>query len=181
MDRLTKLYLNYINGDKSAFECLLNESKNGLIFYINRYVHDLHTAEDLSEDVFVSLLMHPRRFNGTASVKTYLYTIGRNKAIDYLRRHRRVIVTEENIESDSVLLVEAESEIKERNAVLHRCISQLNDNYAEVLHLIYFADMSYEQAAKVMKKNPKQIENLAYRARKSLKILLEKEGIELEK
>lgn len=182
MDRLTQLYTEYLNGDERSFERLLNESKNGLILYINRYVHDLHTAEDLSEDVFVALLMHPRRFNGTASVKTYLYTIGRNKAIDYLRRHRRVTVTEPDEAVPYYQLVtEDEVALHERNAVLHRCISKLNGDYAEVLYLIYFADMSYEQAAKVMKKNSKQLENLAYRARKSLKMLLDKEGIVLEK
>ena len=36
--------------------------------------------------------------------------------------------------------------------------------------------MTYEQTAKVMKKNRKQIDNLLYRAKKELRIILEKDG-----
>ena len=95
MDILTELYMRYREGDERAFDELVLSVKDGLIYYVNRYVKDIHTAEDISEDVFVSLLMHPKRFSGDSSVKTYLYTIGRNKAIDRLRRNRRTQVDEE--------------------------------------------------------------------------------------
>jgi RNA polymerase sigma-70 factor (ECF subfamily) len=44
------------------------------------------------------------------------------------------------------------------------------------VHLIYFEDMTYDEAAKVMKKNRKQVDNLLYRAKKALRITLEKDG-----
>lgn len=56
----------------------------------------------------------------------------------------------------------------------------INPEYREVLHLLYFEDMSYDEAAAVLKKNNKQIKNLVYRAKKSLKIALEKEGFNYE-
>ncbi|MBR2220459.1 MAG: hypothetical protein IJ974_05730, partial [Phascolarctobacterium sp.] len=40
--------------------------------------------------------------------------------------------------------------------------------------LIYFEEMTYEEAAKVMKKNRKQVDNLLYRAKKELRIILGK-------
>lgn len=36
--------------------------------------------------------------------------------------------------------------------------------------------MSYEEAARIMKKNRKQVDNLLYRAKKELRILLGKDG-----
>ena len=36
-----------------------------------------------------------------------------------------------------------------------------------VIHLIYFEDLSYDEAGKVMKKSRKQVDNLLYRAKKS--------------
>ena len=66
---------------------------------------------------------------------------------------------------------------EERNRVLHFCMGEMNPDYREVLYLTYFEGMSYEQAAEVMGKNVKQITNLVYRGKESLRKLLEREGI----
>jgi DNA-directed RNA polymerase specialized sigma24 family protein len=54
-------------------------------------------------------------------------------------------------------------------------MQKLNHEYREILYLIYYVEMSYEMAGIVMKKNKKQIDNLAYRAKKQLKYIIEKE------
>ena len=53
---------------------------------------------------------------------------------------------------------------------------RLNDDYRTAVHLVYFEEMSCEQAAKIMKKNKKQIENLLYRAKNALRKNLRKDG-----
>ena len=45
------------------------------------------------------------------------------------------------------------------------------------VHLYFFEEMSYEEIAQVMRKNRKQVDNLLYRAKKELRILLGKDGI----
>ena len=42
--------------------------------------------------------------------------------------------------------------------------------------VVYFEDLTYDEAAKVMKKNRKQVDNLLYRAKKELRIILGKDG-----
>ena len=66
---------------------------------------------------------------------------------------------------------------EERNRVLHFCMDEMNPDYREVLYLTYFEDMSYAQAAEVTGKTVKQITNMVYRGKKSLRRLLELEGI----
>ena len=66
---------------------------------------------------------------------------------------------------------------EERNRVLHCCMSEITPDYREVLYLTYFEDMSYAQAAEVTGKTVKQITNMVYRGKKSLRRLLEREGI----
>ena len=46
-----------------------------------------------------------------------------------------------------------------------------------VVHLIYFEELSYEDAAKIMGKNRKQIDNLLYRAKSMLRTILQKEEL----
>ena len=78
----------------SKKSCLLSdiikEFRNGLILYLNNYVQNIHIAEDLSEEVFVRLIVNKPRFHKRSNFKTWLYTIGRNIAIDYLRKESKI-------------------------------------------------------------------------------------------
>ena len=59
-------------------------------------------------------------------------------------------------------------------------MSSLNPEYRRVLILLYFEDMTREEAAAVMGKSKKQVYNLAERGRKALKEILVKTGFEYE-
>ena len=87
---INSCYKRFVAGEKEAFAKIVDEFREGLIYFINRYVNNMDVAEDLSEDVFVELLINPKRYNFTTSLKTYLFTIGRNKAVDYIRKNRRI-------------------------------------------------------------------------------------------
>ena len=78
---------------------------------------------------------------------------------------------------DGRLLAEEVIRTKERNRLLHFCMSEINPDYREVLYLTYFEGMSYLQAAEVMGKSVKQITNIVYRGKERLRGLLEREGI----
>ena len=178
MDNGESSYRRFLDGDESAFGEILDMYSENLIFFINRYVGNVAIAQELSEDVFVELLIHKRRYNFKTSLKTYIFTIGRNKAVSYLRRcARKPECAYEYIELESDRInLEDEFIKREQERELHNAINLLNDDYKTVLHLIYFEEMSYDEAARVMKKNKKQIENLAYRARQALKKQLVKEA-----
>ena len=178
MDNGESSYRRFLDGDESAFGELLDMYSENLIFFINRYVGNVAIAQEISEDVFVELLIHKRRYNFKTSLKTYIFTIARNKAVSYLRKcSRNPECAYEYIENEADRRnLEDEFLKKERDKKLHNAIDNLNEDYKTVLHLIYFEDMSYEQAGAVMKKSKKQIENLVYRARQVLKKTLEKEA-----
>ena len=64
----------------------------------------------------------------------------------------------------------------ERKRLIHAAIARLPEDMRVAVHLIYFEEMTYEEVAKVMKKNRKQVDNLLYRAKKELRIILGKDG-----
>lgn len=68
----------------------------------------------------------------------------------------------------------------EQKIQLHRALENINPDYSQVLHLTYFEGFSNSEAAKIMKKTNRQIENLIYRAKTALKKELEKEGFVYE-
>ena len=167
------------NGDESGLIEIIRDYKDGLIFYINSIVGNINTAEELAEDTFVLIGIKKPKDKGKGSFKTWLYTIGRNIAIDYLRRNSKR--TEISIDDCSELSSDEQSlEIsyikEERKIEVHRVLKRLKPEYRQILWLIYFEKLSNKEAATVMRKSVHSIETLVYRARKSLKSQLEMEG-----
>ena len=143
------------------------------------FVGNIHIAEELTEDTFVLLGTKKPKDKGKSTFKTWLYTIGRNIAIDYLRRKSKKC--EISIDECKELSKEEESlEIsylrEEQKIIVHQAIRKLKAEYQQILWLVYFEEFSNKEAAIVMKKSVHNIETLVYRARKSLKSQLEMEG-----
>ena len=178
MDNGASSYRRFLNGDESAFEDIMKELFRGLVFFIDGFVHDTHAAEDIAIDTFSDLVVHRHRYNFKVTLKTYLYMVGRSRALDYIK-HRKVIEFTElsevqDIADDEVL---EETVLKsEQKRRIHAALAKLPRDMREVVHLIYFDEMTYEEAAKVMRKNRKQVDNLLYRAKKELRVILGKDG-----
>lgn len=156
----------------------MKELFRGLVFFIDRYVHDTHAAEDIAIDTFSDLVVHRHRYNFKVTLKTYLYMVGRSRALDYIK-HRKVIDFVELSESESLSDEQRLEEMvlaDERKRIVNSALVKLPEDMRAVVHLIYFEEMTYEEAAKVMKKKRKQVDNLLYRAKKELRIILGEDG-----
>lgn len=127
---------------------------------------------------FSDLVVHRHRYNFKVTLKTYVFMLGRSRALDYIK-HRKVLSFVELSEAEGV---EDEKTLEEivladkRKRTVHSAIAKLSEDMRVVIHLIYFEEMTYDEAAKVMKKNRKQVDNLLYRAKKELRIILGEDG-----
>lgn len=184
MDKGAAAYERFLQGDEKALDDLVKLYRNPLTNFINGYIGDYDTAEDIMIDVFVELLQKKKRFKGNSDFKTYLFAIGRNKAYKHLRKHSRqsfVSIDEvaEYLSSENNSL-ENEFIIKSQKEELNKAICELKPEYRDVIYLMYYQNMSYDEIAKVMKKNTKQVSNLAHRARLALKEKIVKGSVDIE-
>lgn len=172
-------YRRFREGDTAAFEPIVKEYFDPLVFFICRYVNDHAAAEDIAMDVFAYVWAFPRHYNGKASLKTYLYMLGRSRALDYIKhRDKLPMIPLQDLPElasghpslEDLLLKDL------RKKAINRAMAQLPSQMRLVIHLTYFEDMSIEQIAKVLKKNKKQIYNLLYRAKLQLRTILGEEG-----
>ncbi|MCR5110651.1 MAG: RNA polymerase sigma factor [Ruminococcus sp.] len=184
MDNGTENYRRFReNGDPDGLAEIIRDYMNGLILYLNSIVGNIHTAEDIAEDTFVLLGTKKPSDNGKSSFRTWLYTIGRNLAIDYLRKNTKAseTSTEEIAEiSEDTENLEMSYIREERKIAVHRAMDKLRPNYRQVLWLIYIEGFTNKEAAAVMGKTVHNIESMVSRARKALRSQLEKEGFEYE-
>ena len=180
MDNGASSYRHFLDGYDSGIVEVVEEYKDALILYLNSYVCNIHTAEELAEDTFFKLMVKKPRFSGKSSFKTWLYAIGRNIAMDHVRRTSKladelseeIIAAEEDLERSYLR--------EEQKIILHRRLAGLKSEYRVALYLTFFEELSNEEAAKIMKKSKRQIEMLVYRAKQSLKNQLEKDGFVYE-
>ena len=108
--------------------------------------------------------------------------MARHTAIDCIKRYSRIsdIPVDEMYELSDETNLEKDYIKDEQRIQLHRAISSLSPDYSQVLHLVYFENFSYSESAGIMRKSERQIKNLVYRAKQSLKTQLEKEGFVYE-
>lgn len=178
MDKGAESYRRFLGGDDRGLAELVEAYKDGLILYLNGYVNNIFAAEELAEDTFFRLIVKKPRFSGKSSFKTWLYAIGRNVAVDELRRHRRCMPTADVEECRRETQCMEEAYLgEERRRVVHRALSALSPDYRAVVWLVYFEGFSGREAAVILKKSDRQIRNLLYRAKQALREKLEQEGI----
>ena len=182
MDNGASSYRRFLEGDESGFVEIVRDYKDGLIFYLNSFVKNISVAEELAEDTFVKIGIKKPVFSVKSSFKTWLYKIGRNVAVDYVRkRSNQNTVNREDFDdiSDETFL-EFSYLKEERKIMIHRAMRNLKEEYRQVLWLYYFEELSDKEISKIMKKNVHAIETLIYRARQSLKSELLKGGFNYE-
>ena len=195
------LYRRFLNGDEGGLEELITLYQRGLFRFIYGYVRDEGLAEDIMQDVFVELY-YKRNFQEkeNASLKTYLYTVARNKSLNVIKKRKRkkevsldalMEKGETPASSDDALSLDAQEalyalstdeqiESAENAKALHTAIGNVKEEYREVLLLRYFENLSPERIAQITKRKPKQVYNLLARGRAALKEELKKGGVDNE-
>ncbi len=177
-----QIYSRFIRDRRNDdLKMLLERYRENLTLFIFGIVHDLEDAEELMLDSFAVLVSDDPGFSGKSSFKTWLFAIGRNLALKQLRKKRFLPLDREGRDDGTQNDTPETDLIKnEQYKQLYLAMEKLNPDYREILHLIYFEDMSMDEAAVIMKKSKKQIYNLSSRSKQALKAELERTGFDIE-
>ena len=175
MDAGARLYAKFLNGEEAALAALLQIYREPLVLFVNGIVNNIFDAEDIAQEVFVTLFVKRPAYKAEAGFKTWLYAVAKNKAVDFLRKKKRetAYTAEETLAEEA--LVEDAFFQADRRRELMRFMADLNPAYREVLFLTYFEGLSNKQTARVMKKSVHAVETLNSRARAALRRRLEQE------
>lgn len=176
-----ELFKRFLLSDARAFEELVEKYEDELFRFLKGIVNDYHEARHLTIEAFSRLATGGKKFAGKSSLKTYLFTIGKNQALRYIKmRGREIHISYEDAIGKLACGGDTSSdrmEQEENSRMLHNAMKDLKDEHRTVLLLLYFQDMSYIQAGRVMNKSEKQIKHLAYRAKAALRKRLEDMGL----
>ena len=175
-----KLYNDYLDGNKKAFEYLYSKYKSKIEYFVYNIIKDYQKAEDITQETFIYVMQNKMKEN--ISFKYYIYLVARSRAYNYanIEKRRNEISTKflydevEKIENDVLDVITKEESKKE---VLN-ALNELNEKYRNAIYLTNIEGLSYNETSKILGENLQNTKNLIHRGKKQLRKILLKKGFE---
>jgi RNA polymerase sigma-70 factor (ECF subfamily) len=179
-----QLIMDAGGGDRDAFRILVDRHYPRIFGYVQRYLGstDLHTVEDITQDVFLSAWKAAPSYRAEAKVSTWLLKIATNASLNLRRgsRIRAALSLSSQVESETgqnacseqtkpeTLLI-----AKEQANAIKDAVELLPPKQKAAILLRHFDDLSYSEIAKVLDTSVSSVESLLFRARQTLRLALE--------
>lgn len=150
----------YRNGDQKSLEVLFERYLKPIYHFAYRMVGTVHDAEDVAQETFVKAWRHLKKFDERKSFKTWLFSIAKNTALDFLKKKKAVPFSAfESAEGDNALIegiADPEAlppEVFDRAdlaSFLASAIAKLPPIYRVVLTLRYNEQLRFREIAEVL-------------------------------
>ena len=144
-------------GDEDAFALLYRRHQGGLYRFALRMTGNQWAAEEIVQDVFMTLIREPKKYDPTrGTLGALLFGIARNRVMKHLERSPREVPLEEKNEDGTgggVVLQDSFTpamwaEKRERMERVRAAVLELPVEFREAVVLCELEEMSYEEAAK---------------------------------
>lgn len=157
-------------GDRAAFETLLQRHGPALHRYALRSCSTAADAEDVVQETFVAAWRGLARWDGRASVKTWLFAIAARKVADSGRRRRAVPIDDDLLEPMASPEAGPDERAHERELVeaLERALDELPYRQRACWVLIEVEGLSQSEVATVLGMSPDAVRGTIFRARRNL-------------
>lgn len=163
-----------INGDKSALEQIIAFYYKKIYSFIYNIVRNENDAVDIAQETFLKAFKNIQSFDTNKSFCTWLYTIAKNTAINYINKNNKH-GTFENIDDLYGAEIQDNSsnpsnvyENKNLHLKLINLIDMLPEKYSVLIHMKYLFGFSYEEISKKLAIPIYKVESRLYMARKKL-------------
>lgn len=181
MDRSDQeLITSALEGDQTAYKELMNRHKTTIFHIIMKIVRDSEATADLVQETFMKAFTSLESYRSEYRFSTWLYRIGANCAIDYLRKQRIKTLSlnapSETFEGQAEFDIPDESYNPEKDLInqqrkvsINDAIDSLPDKYRKVIIYRHKDNKSYEEIADALGIPIGTVKARIFRARELLK------------
>ena len=152
-----ELIQSYLNGEESALRDLIVRYFRVVYNFVLRYTGNGPDAEDITQEVFVKVWKNLKRYDPKSSFRTWLFSIAKNAAIDWLRKKKATPLAD--FDEDGALvetlqdLAPLPNEVAERNNASRaavNAIAKLSRDAQSILFLRYQRDLTFRAIASAL-------------------------------
>lgn len=173
-------------GDAELLRALVIKHSDRLQRFIMKHIGNATEAEELAQQAFVEAAASYKAFRGESQLSSWLYGIALNLVRNYLsrapeRRHDFVSDAALDVQSSPDLSPEDIVAQNQTISLLEESIRELPENMREILLLVGFEEISYEEAATLLTVPVGTIRSRLSRARTALREKMRQKGLSFEK
>jgi RNA polymerase sigma-70 factor (ECF subfamily) len=169
------------SGDARALERLFARTETRVFRFLMRMVRNEAIAEELLNEVFLTVWKNAHRYEGRSEPVTWMLSIAHNKAISAMRKRTEV----SGLTDEATRGLAAEDDTpdiavqkQDKAAKIKACIAELSAEHRTVLDLVYYQEQSVAEAAEVLGIPEATVKTRMFYARKKLSELLLARGID---
>jgi RNA polymerase sigma-70 factor (ECF subfamily) len=137
------------NGNLAQASLLFDRFHKRIFNFLARMTNDREVAEDLTQNVFERMLKYRHSYKPELKFQSWLYQMARNAFSDYYQQQKQRTPANVKVEklSEHIPDIIDAFEQEENEKRLIRALSQLPDDYRELLVLTRFQNLKYEEVA----------------------------------
>jgi RNA polymerase sigma-70 factor, ECF subfamily len=149
----------FLAGNEETYEALLRKYLKPVFNFLFRLTGGRESAEDLAQETFLKAWKNRDHFDSSKNFRTWLFTIARNSAFDWLKKKKEIPFASftseegenwlENI-SDGGFLPDEILERKDITKEFEKKLGELPELYREILLLHYKEDFSLHEIAEIL-------------------------------
>ncbi|OGK12913.1 hypothetical protein A3A93_01775 [Candidatus Roizmanbacteria bacterium RIFCSPLOWO2_01_FULL_38_12] len=168
------LITKIVNRNERGLYQLFQKYHSPVYNFVYKQLKDKAIADELTQDIFLSVIESLRDFRYQCSLKTFIFTIARNKIIDHFRKKKikRILFSalpQFVVEGLNSVMIDDELEKKQIQQNIEDTFHKLPRDYQLILRLKYIEDRSVRSIAKRLVRTFKSTESLLFRARSAFK------------
>lgn len=165
-ERLKEITLAIKAGSKDIFKSLYRAEYSNLVHFVSSYTRNLQDAEDIIQETMLSVWENHETLDPDRNFRSYLYTIARNKSLNYLRdnakRFKDSSIHESEYLINSLALssssVEDEINALELQEFIDRIYLSLPEKVMNIFKMSRQEGLTYKEIAEKMGVTPKVVE-----------------------
>ncbi len=168
-----------LDGNQEAFRQLMEKYRNPIYHHIYRMVRDKGQVEDLVQEIFIKAFSSLASYSSNFAFSTWLYKIGTNHTIDYLRRKKlSTLSIDQPVQTrdgeleyelpDTTYRPDKHILEDQRRSLIQEAIDSLPPKYFRVIVLRHQQELSYEEIAVELKLPLGTVKAHIFRARELL-------------
>ena len=151
-----ELVKNYINGDNSSFEVLLNRHKNRVFAFIMSKIKNKDLSEDIFQDTYIKVVnsLQKGKYNEEGKFLPWVMRIAHNLVIDHFRKQKKMQMIRSNNDFDIFDVIKDSKINADEKLIKDQIFSDLNSlidklpsDQKEVLKMRYYEELSFKKIA----------------------------------
>ncbi|WP_256010156.1 RNA polymerase sigma-70 factor [Desertivirga xinjiangensis] len=170
-----RLFSLLCEGNKEAFDKIYKLYWKKLFVYLVKVIQDKEAAQDIVQEIFVSLWLRRDSIPHSTTLAGYLFTAARFKGISHIQASANKTKHLDNLikyYSEQRDVVNEEYAAKELNLVLNKEIEKLPPKMREVFVLSRKENLSYKEISEKLNISDKTVKKQINNALKHFKLIL---------